>query len=418
MDIFINITTYCIAFGCGWAAGLFFVSESEPDETIDIDLESDQTIDLGSTEDPIALDKPNRSRLFQFRKTRRWRQRRYNRRRHQRYLPSKKERLYEPFYEHRCIFIKREKLFKRNTRSIENLDATLTNLNETLKNKTENVFSHPPVEEYKPDDVDVIEDVADTTIGKSPLKNPELRILFPPHLTHYPEFSGRPRDASANMHIYDANFEVPRCNDTWSLNIPPMGSDESNGNAAKKFPGMDSVSREEKTSSSLNELRGMFQDCRKGNLPNANKVGMLTKQGGGYASMGDLNKKKEEQEVTLVASQSRPKKKSRERFEGSAQKSTLSRGDELDIINSFSSMKSLGWEEAVNLAQEQGYHLHATYINELPNYISEYSKTVLGVKVKDISFDCSLGSDHRGFGKEAVVTAVIDVGGQDTNHRA
>ena len=432
MDMLLNITISCFTFGCGWVVGrLFFADESKPDEPIDSKSESERTVDLKFTGDPkpVGTDKPNRVKLLRSRKPRVWRQQRG---RHQRSISDKKERRIETFNKHyRCkhrrgrISTKKEQgellvYFKKNTDFLEKLNTTLTNLNDTLKDKAEDVLSHSPTsstcEALSPSGLRTecfarkpIE--SETEVVASPGNSEQ--VVFPPK-SHYPDIGGRCKDRSAAMHIYDADFKAPKCSNSWTLET--SGSENLGAPSANK----DFISdlNKEKTSS-LNELRVMFQDCRNGNSDYSNNpdgVNMITKPGGGYASMGDLNKKKKEQEITLDV-KSHPKKIPREKLDGSVKKQILSRGDELDIINSFSSIKGMGWGEALNLAQEQGYHLHATYINELPNLASEYSKTVLGVKVKDINFDCGLGSDAKGLSEEAVVTAVIDVGGQDMHKR-
>ncbi len=450
--IFVASNCFAVGFGCGWWVSWYFGS-TQGDCELSVDNSRHPTTTFLN---PIPV-------IYRLPRASVRRHQKCKRRRNQRYISDKKK-------EQRKLV----EAFKEHTNSIENLDATLTILNETLK-KSEIVERGYPrsttrgalspkgrtrgalspkgrtrgalspkgrtrgalspkgrktVEMCETEIAcDVVENETDICHQESSLKdsgwNIQSRIL-------QPEFGRGCKDKSASMHIYDANFEAPKCNENpWTLK--PSDNDVINENLCKGEHYNKYLTKSdepthlgEENPSVYNELSVMFQDCKKGEsikTPSSSVLNtqhdnrMLTKPGGGYASMGELNKTKKE--VTLAEPPPRPKKRTKGTgtSEGSV-KSTISRGDELDIINSFSSMKGMGWEEAVNTAQEQGYNLHATYINNLPNYKSEYSKTVLGVKVKDISFDCSLGSDHKGFGKEAVVTAVIDVGGQDTHGRA
>nr|QBK86079.1 MAG: hypothetical protein LCMAC101_06740 [Marseillevirus LCMAC101] len=314
--------------------------------------------------------------------------------------------------------------FKEHTSSIKNLDATLTVLNETLKKAeaVEHMCSHSPrtVEKCETDEIfcDIMKGETDRVV--SSIKNPGLRVLFPSHTNPLqPEFGGGLKDKSSAMHIYDSDFKAPKCDyNPWTL--------KTSGNKVIYLG--DSVHKQNLTIEKLrgenppsihNELRGMFQDCSKGDssldIEGAEDVNdLFTKPGGGYASMGDLNKMKKEKEVPSV----RPKKESRVTFEEApAQRPVLSRGDELDIINTFGFLKGQEYYTAVQMAQEQGYSLHPVYVNDLPKTpASEYSKSVLGVKIKDPKFGPpphSLGL----FSEEAVIVTVTDVGGQDVRDR-
>ena len=427
MEILIGVVSHCFVFGCGWVAGVWFFKSTQdevdhPKTTFlnpipaTYKLPITPKIKLNPTRGALSPSGRTRGALSPIQIQRRGRtcgrtrrRQKCKRRRNQRCISDKKE--------------ERERLieaFKEHTGSIENLDATLTVLNKILK-KAE-IVNHI---ESKETDYDIIEGETDRVV--SALKNPGMRILFPSQTNPLlPDFGGpraRCPDKSANMHIYDSNFKAPKCDEnSWSLKTDR--NEVINENVCKEFGGSNKPNlRGEEYPSAHSELRGMFQDCREGDsiktpsssVSNTQPGNMLTKPGGGYASMGDLNKIKKE--VTLDVIEKRPKKKSKDTGTSEGSEKRLSRGDELDIINSFSSMKGMGWGEAVNLAQEQGYNLHATYINELPNYRSEYSKTVLGVRVKDMNFDCRLGSDHKGFSKDTVVISVIDVGGQDERGR-
>jgi hypothetical protein len=281
-------------------------------------------------------------------------------------------------------------------------------LNETLKN---NKLVKPSIENncgLTEDEPNKVEKLKESSMGV--LVPPTSRVFTP---AYYGSSRGI-QDESASMHIYDSNFKAPKCEDTWSLNTP-YGQEphdyrkHENPSTQDKKKEVTSTSPED-SSTTRDELQAMFQDCKKGN-PKKEPT-LLTKPGGGYATMRDLNQIKKEVVLEDMEKSRRPKTNPKNRV-----KNVLSRADELDVINSFSSIKGLGWREAKNLAQEQGYSLHSTYINELPNYSSEYSKTVLGVRVKDTNFDPRLGSGAKGLSEEATILAVVDVGGNDYYRR-
>lgn len=413
MDSLIFVASNCFAFGFGWVMGKFFDDWPELNEPGQLNSNED-LVNLDSSPSSSTPLSQSRSCMARRQRCRRRRQRMSN--------FARKGRLIETFNKHKhrqllSTFNKKElvellEVLKKNTDSLENVSATLTNLNETLKNKGLDSIPQSFVHLQSPVKVDKVRPYESKPGDESSLKDSgftEGPIL--PSKSYRPEFGNYCQDKSATMHIYDDNFEVPKRDASWALKT--SGDKNLDRHAKECTPKLS----KEKNPSSIDELRGMFQECHKGNLPGSNGTDMITKPGGGYASIGELNKKNKGQEVALDVFKTQSKKKSRDVPEGQRRKQILSRGDELDIINSFSSMKGLGWKEAVILAQEQGYHLHATYINGRSNYASEYSKTVVGVKVKDLTFDYLLGSDHRGFGSEAVITAIIDIGGQDMYKR-
>ena len=94
----------------------------------------------------------------------------------------------------------------------------------------------------------------------------------------------------------------------------------------------------------------------------------------------------------------------------------LSRGDELDIMHTFKGIIGMGFFRAQGAVEEQGYSLHPIYINDGPkNPTSTYSATTLGVKVKDSLYDFC--DTDKGLSCEAVITEIVDVGGQDPHGR-
>ena len=231
------------------------------------------------------------------------------------------------------------------------MDATLTCLNETLK-KAESV-NHTRNEEKEEETGETYRDIIegesaihanhsvspDAYQQASTLKNTGLRILFPSDTNPpRPDFSVVCEDRSAGMHIYDAGFEAPKCKDNpWTLDASGNIIDQSGYEVRENVCQDLSETDKPDIPSIHSELHGMFQDCRK-DFANGSRTSvstkhpnMLTKPGGGYASVGDLNKIKKEVSSNVI--ETPPRKRSRVGLGGSGQKHILSRGDELDIIN-------------------------------------------------------------------------------------
>ena len=407
MSLLVDLAIWSAGFGFGWVASRLFSNGffSDLDDSADSDIE-DEELDVeysrsedeqNSTESPIRVGvvKPNRSRVHR-RLRRLHRRRQLNRCHHRKFKNTRKELI---------------EAIERNTKalnnvnfisseSIKSLETAISSLNETLKNVD--------LQRQTEDNCGLIED------GKVESSR-GMKVLFAdpkPANTYMPEHGGTTagiKDESASMHIYDANFKPPKYD--WTLNTDcsqELYDYWKNRREPSHTHNEKKESQEKSSSVTRDELRNMFQDCKKGNKKEPT---LLTKPGGGYANMSDLNAAKK----TMLEDMEKPRhSKPKPRLN----KNVLSRGDELDVINSFSSMKGMGWEEAKNLAQEQGYSLHATYINEFPNYTTEYSKTVLGVRVKDADFDPELSSDAKCLSDKAIILAVVDVGGQDTYKRA
>jgi hypothetical protein len=248
-----------------------------------------------------------------------------------------------------------------NSATIENLTSAVAILTESLKNTSEKSFDFvepQPSQEY---DCDM---------------SPEI---LPPRKVCAPEFGSRVNDKSVNMHIYDTEFK-PDKSDGWSLEPILSGG----------------ISPEDKRTSLADELNGLFNDCRQ-------SANMIVKPGGGYATINDISSKSSVND--------RPKQCTRRSKKVSG--NNLSRADELDIINSFSHLRGMEYSNAVQLAQENGYSLHAVYVNDLPRNPNEkYSKTVIGVKVKDPNY-----APNGIFSENAVIVNITDVGGQDIHNR-
>jgi hypothetical protein len=405
MSLLVDLVILGSGFGLGWVTnrlfsnGFFNDSDDSDVEDEELDAEYSRSDEPNAPESPIRVGdvKPNRSRVH--RRLRRLHRRRQLNRCHHRKFKNTRKGLIEAIERNTKAL---NSVNPISSESIESLENAISSLNETLKK----VNLARPTE----DNCDLIED---DKVESS--KGMEILFTDPPKPanTYAPEFYGSTRgiqDESAGMHIYDANFKPPKCDwtlntdcsqepyDYWKKRLEPQDNDE------KK------ETHEKSSSATRNELRDMFQDCRK-DKPKK-EPSLLTKPGGGYANMGDLNSTKKEA-VLEDMERSKPKSKPK-----GLNKNVLSRGDELDVINSFSNIKGMGWEEAKNLVQEQGYSLHPSYINEVPEYALEYSKTVLGVRVKDLDFDPRKGRDAKGFSDEATILAVVDVGGQDTHKRA
>lgn len=120
-------------------------------------------------------------------------------------------------------------------------------------------------------------------------------------------------------------------------------------------------------------------------------------RGGGYATIREINQAREE------ADKFKEKR--------------LSRADELDIMHTFSNIRNMNYHQALGVVEEQGYTLHPIYINNGPKTkATTYCGTTIGVCVTDPDFDVLVGG-VQGLSKRAVITSVVDVGGQDPNDR-
>lgn len=127
-------------------------------------------------------------------------------------------------------------------------------------------------------------------------------------------------------------------------------------------------------------------------------VKYYAKRGGGYATLSELNETREEAE------------KFKEK--------RLSRADELDIMHTFSGIRGMRYTDAFDAVRYQGgYTLHPIYINSGPkNPAHTYSGTTIGVSVSDPNYNPLLPCPE-GLSRQAIVTSIVDVGGQDVHNR-
>lgn len=92
----------------------------------------------------------------------------------------------------------------------------------------------------------------------------------------------------------------------------------------------------------------------------------------------------------------------------------LSRADELDIIHNFEYIVGKGYYESRELVEGEGYSLHPIYVNDEDKQEALlYSGSVLGVKVRDPCYSPSM----KILSPQAVITEIVDVGGQDPHNR-
>lgn len=121
-----------------------------------------------------------------------------------------------------------------------------------------------------------------------------------------------------------------------------------------------------------------------------------TKKGGGYVTNNELDSHNSKYQ------NSEPPK--------------LSRSDELEIMQTFAYIIGMPYIEACAKVKEQGYMLHPIYINDLPKKpAGVFSKTTLGVRVKDPELEVKAGGLH--FSHKATVMEIMDVGGKDHHNR-
>jgi len=133
-----------------------------------------------------------------------------------------------------------------------------------------------------------------------------------------------------------------------------------------------------------------------GRKKGAEPVRFPVAKGGGYVTNSEINK---------------VSKKSQEYHENK-----LSRADELEIIQTFSGIKGMGYYPALGIVEEQGYSLYPVYVNNGPKTPSNrYSATVLGVKIRDPEFDPD-GAENAP-SRKATIVDIVDVGGQDLHNR-
>jgi len=95
-------------------------------------------------------------------------------------------------------------------------------------------------------------------------------------------------------------------------------------------------------------------------------------------------------------------------------KNKLKRADELEIMHTFDDIRGMNYHGARGVVRERGFELYPVYINRgKKNPKPLYSDTVLGVSIEDHSYDFYKGA----LSSNAVVTCIVDVGGQDSENR-
>lgn len=105
-------------------------------------------------------------------------------------------------------------------------------------------------------------------------------------------------------------------------------------------------------------------------------------------------------------------KRRNDEFREKSQSLVLSRSEELDIIDRFRTFESVNYKLVKETLEMTGYAIHPIYVNDGPKMVrSNYSNKVIGVRVKDPKYTGTEFSD------KAVVSDIIDVGGQDNYNR-
>ena len=139
---------------------------------------------------------------------------------------------------------------------------------------------------------------------------------------------------------------------------------------------------------------------------------------GGYATFGDLEKAlnfyKETgrnvpyNEVDIALKQ----------YEEKVNDEVLSRQEERSILGSMSDLIGKNYYEASVIANDRGYFLYPIYVGLIKTKVPEYSKDTIGVRIKDA--DPNENKTQEGYPKpteKAIITEIIDVGGNDRFNR-
>ena len=92
----------------------------------------------------------------------------------------------------------------------------------------------------------------------------------------------------------------------------------------------------------------------------------------------------------------------------------LKRADELDIIHTFNNIRGMKYYDASLIVEKEGYSLYPIYINRgTKNPRSTYCGTVVGVSIEDSFFNFYENKPS----KDAIITSIVDIGGQDSEDR-
>lgn len=92
----------------------------------------------------------------------------------------------------------------------------------------------------------------------------------------------------------------------------------------------------------------------------------------------------------------------------------LSRADELEVVSTFKHIEGMNYNTAANIVGDQGHILHPLFVDYSGPFRRElYDGKVLGVRISDPDFN----HQEKKPSPSAVVTEVLDVGGQNINNR-
>jgi hypothetical protein len=158
-----------------------------------------------------------------------------------------------------------------------------------------------------------------------------------------------------------------------------------------------------------NELASMFEEEHKSQsrtmketLDIGRKVGeeptsfYSSSNGNKYATLGEV-------------------KKSQEISEKFHSEKKINRSDELEIIHAFNNIRGMNYSKGMDLVKTEGYSLHPVYINRgNKNPRKMYSGVVIGVSIEDSEYDYIKNQPS----KNAVITSIVDIGGQDSGNRS
>lgn len=181
---------------------------------------------------------------------------------------------------------------------------------------------------------------------------------------------------------------------------PPEGCSSEEHPQNVNIPKTESSKTEDELASIFEEEHQRNSKTTQEKLDEGRKIGdepvsFFTSKNGGYVTLGQV--------------QEAQKESSKFRKEG-----RLKRADELEIMHSFSEIRGMNYHDAQILVKEEGYRLYPIYVNRgNKNPRSTYSGTTIGVSITDPCYDFYENETSY----DAVITSIIDVGGQDSENR-
>ena len=192
-------------------------------------------------------------------------------------------------------------------------------------------------------------------------------------------------EALSDFLKFSANLPNPR-----SVPVPESPLPETAQKRARPDPIVEDELTQIFESESTRQTRSVAETLDVGRkfVPPAPVFPTSTK--GGYMTMGELS--------TSFASKP----------------STISRADELELINLFRGIVGMPLTQAQTEVSKQGYSIWVLYCGmgeKMP--APAYSSTVIGVRIKDEKFN----PETRTWSPYAVVSEIIDVGGVDAKDR-